>query len=787
VPVRRREVSPPPPHLFPPDEWRIVEQRYSRAQGGTAETLFSLGNGYLGLRGSPDEGRPALLAGTFVNGFHETWPILHAEPAYALADTGQTIINVPDASVLRLYFDDEPLYLPTARTPEYLRVLDMRAGVLTRDLVWSSGSGKHVRVRSTRLVSLEERHVMAFRFEVTALDHPASVVVSSQVLNRQDSARTGNGTGNDPRLAKVLAHRVLACQDREQDGLRMLLGYRASNSGMTLGVGVDHVIDCESPYRSSVTLDDDLGELVLTVDAEVGVPITITKYATYHTSRSTPTGEMVARCARTLDRAVSSRFDRLVSKQREHLDRFWDRADVRVDTERTPVQKQQAVRWNLYQLAQATWCAHGAGVPAKGLTSQAYDGHYFWDSEIYVLPFLAYTQPRLARNLLRFRYSMLEGARERAWQLSQRGALFPWRTINGQEASANYQAGTAQFHINADIAFAMRRYTEIRGDDRFTAEITAEVLVETARFWEDLGFYGSDGRFHIHGVTGPDEYTTVVNDNTYTNLMARENLRSAASTVRWLQAERPDDHAALVHTVHLEEGELETWEAAAAAMYVPYDAQRGIHPQDDAFLDHEVWDLEGTPPDKFPLLLHFHPLVIYRFQVIKQADIVLAMFLLGEEFSPEQKRRNFEYYDLLTTGDSSLSASVQSIVAAEVGMQEEALEYFRHALFMDLGNVSGNTTDGVHIASAAGVWAALVFGFGGVRDHEGSLSLTPRLPAEWRSLDFSVRFHDRQLRVHLSHDEEQYLLDEGEPLEVTIRGEPRLLSPGQKVALVPPG
>jgi alpha,alpha-trehalose phosphorylase len=785
--VRRREANPPPPHLFPPDEWRIVEQRYSRAHADAAETLFCLGNGYLGLRGSPEEGRPVLLAGTFVNGFHETWPLLHAEPAYGLADTGQTIINVPDASVLRLYFDDEPLYLPTARTSEYARVLDMRAGLLTRDLVWSSGSGKHVRVRSTRLVSLEERHVMAFRYEVTALDRPTSVVVASQVLNRQDSTQPGNGGGHDPRLAKVLAHRVLTCEQRRQDGLRMLLGYRATNSGMTLGVGVDHVVDCESPHRTSVTLDDDLGELVLTVDAEVGVPITITKYATYHTSRSTPTGEMVARCGRTLDRAVEGRFDRLVSKQREHLDQFWDRADIRVESERSPVRDQQAIRWNLYQLAQATWCAHGAGVPAKGLTSQTYDGHYFWDSEIYLLPFLAYTQPRLARNLLRFRYSMLDGARRRARELSQRGALFPWRTINGQEASGNFQAGTAQFHINADIAFAMRRYAEIRGDERFVAELAAEVLVETARMWEDLGFYGSDGRFHIHGVTGPDEYTTVVNDNTYTNLMARENLRSAARTVRWLKAERPDDHASLVDTVHLDEAEVDAWDAAAAAMYVPYDAARGIHPQDDAFLDREVWDLEGTPEDKFPLLLHFHPLVIYRFQVIKQADIVLAMFLLGEEFSPEQKRRNFEYYDLLTTGDSSLSACVQSVVAAEVGLQQEALEYFRHALYMDLGNVAGNATVGVHIASAAGVWGALVFGFGGVRDSEGRLSISPRLPSEWRSLDFTVRFHDRQLRVHLTHAEEVYLLEEGQPLDVTLRGEPRLLSPGQKVTIVPPG
>jgi alpha,alpha-trehalose phosphorylase len=311
---------------------------------------------------------------------------------------------------------------------------------------------------------------------------------------------------------------------------------------------------------------------------------------------------------------------------------------------------------------------------------------------------------------------------------------------------------------------------------RLLGDIGAEILVETARLWEDLGFYGADGKFHIHGVTGPDEYTTVVNDNAYTNLMARLNLSYAAAIVRRLRAERPDDYTALVREVALEPDEAQAWERAAAAMHVPFDAARGIHPQDDTFLSREVWDLESTPPENFPLLLHYHPLVVYRQQVIKQADIVLAMFLLGDEFSQDQKRRNYEYYDPLTTGDSSLSACVQSIIAAETGNEQQALEYFSYALFIDLSSIAGQASDGVHIASAAGVWSALVFGFGGVRDHEGQLSFDPRLPRGWTSLGFSVRFHGRQIRVDLTHDEERYVLAEGEPLDVVIRGESRLVS-----------
>jgi alpha,alpha-trehalose phosphorylase len=782
----KREFVLPPEHIYPPDEWRLLETRYSKDHVDRAETVFSLSNGFLGVRGSFEEGRPVLSPGTFVNGFHETWPIVHAEEAHALARTGQTIVNVPDSTILKLYVDDEPLFLPTARTHDYARVLDMRAGTLTRELVWATAAGKHVRVRTCRMASLEHRHVIAMTYEVTALDHSVALAISSQVVNRQDthpSDELPEWKREDPRVATALSDRVLNSRGRELEGQRILLGYQTTSSQMTLGVGVDHIIDAACPYQVSGSTEDDMAELIVTADAVPGVPIRITKYATYQASRSIPVRELLDRCGRTLDRMVRDGFDVLLTKQREHLDRFWDRADIQVESHTNPLRIQQAIRWNLFQLAQASWRAEGAGIPAKGLTGQAYEGHYFWDTEIYVLPFLSYTQPRIARNLLRFRHSMLGRARERAREVSQRGALFPWRTINGEEASANLQAGTAQYHINADVAYAIRVYSNVRGDIGLLVEIGAEILVETARLWEDLGFYGDDGRFHIHSVTGPDEYTTVVNDNTYTNLMARLNLNFAAATVRRLRTERPGDYTALVHEVALQPDEVDSWERAAAAMYVPFDHERGIHPQDDTFLEREVWDLASTPRENFPLLLHYHPLVIYRHQVLKQADIVLAMFLLGNEFSEEQKRRNYDYYDPLTTGDSSLSACVQSIIAAEIGREPEAIGYFDYALLMDLANVAGNVSNGVHVASAAGVWSSLVFGFGGVRDFDGRLSFRPNLPHVWNMLAFSLRFCGRQIRVRLTHDEERYLIDEGTPLEVTIRGEPHLLSPATAVVI----
>ena len=783
-----RDVQPLPHHVYPVDDWCLRETRFPDEHVARAETFLALSNGYLGVRGTFEEGRPGLSPGTFINGFHETWPIRHAEEAYGLARTGQTMVNVPDATVLRLYVDDEPLFLPVARLEEYERCLDLHTGTLTRHLVWSTPAGRHVDVRSSRLVSFDSRHLLAMQYRVELLDQSAPVVVSSQVVNRQDLSLADDPDAiRDPRRAPMFEQRVLHAEVAEHDDHRLELGYRTANSAMSLGVVVDHVVETDNRAHSAVVLDEDHGRLDVVVDARPGVPITITKFVAYHTSRSAPPGQVVARGRLTVERARRTGFDGVADAHHREVARFWERADVRVEGgEGADERLQQAVRWNLFQLGQATWRVEGAGVPAKGLTGQAYEGHYFWDGEMYVSPFLAYTRPRIARNLLRFRHSMLQRARERARTMSEEGALFPWRTINGEEASAYYQAGTAQYHINAAVAWAIRKYVDVRGDVTFLGEVGAEMLVETARLWSSLGFRGADGSFHIHGVTGPDEYTTVVNDNTYTNLMARLNLNAAAAAVRRLAADAPDVHDALVADVGLVDGEVEGWERAAADMYVPYDQDRGIHPQDESFLDREVWDLAATPPEQFPLLLHHHPLVIYRYQVIKQADIVLAMFLLGNEFTEEQKRRNFEYYDPLTTGDSSLSAAIQSIVADQIGDRERASEYFHYALMMDLGDVAGNMSDGVHIASAGGVWMALVFGFGGVRDFDGELCIDPQLPPSMRELEFPIRFRDRQLRVRLTHDEERYLIETGDPLALNVRGVRRVLHAGDALTLPAP-
>ena len=762
---------------FPADEWRLVETFPSDDDLGLTETLFAIGNGYLGMRDNPPEGRPSASHGTFVNGFHETWDIHHAEQAYGFAHTGQTIVNAPDSKVMKLYVDDEPLLLSTADLVAYERSIDFRDGMLRRHLVWRTPSGKIVQVDTTRMISFTERHLAIMTIEVTMLAGSAPVVISSQILNRQDGADEyqdrdlmATRAGWDPRRAGAFESRVLEPQGDWHSDRRMILGYRCARSGMTLAVGADHGIETDNVVEELIDTEPDLGKKVYRVDATEGRTITITKVVAYHTSRGVPARELFDRCRRTLDRVRRDGVRRELEQQRDWVQKYWANADVEVEGH---PEIQQAIRWNLFQIAQASARADQLGVAAKGVTGSGYEGHYFWDTEIYVVPFLAYTFPTAAKNLLRFRVNLLEHARTRARELAQRGALFPWRTINGLEASAYYAAGTAQYHIDADVAYAVARYTDATGDRDFLRRDGAEILVETARMWADLGFWRVDGgrTFHIHGVTGPDEYTTVVNNNLFTNVMARFNLERAAAVVTELRESDPTAYARLQSRLHLQDDEVGEWEDCAAHMSVPFDKDLGIHPQDENFLDRELWDLSQTPPEKRPLLLNYHPLVIYRFQVLKQADVVLAMLLQGDRFSLEEKRRNFEYYDPITTGDSSLSAVVQSIIAAEVGHHQWAMHYFLSGLFVDLADLHGNTADGVHIASAGGVWNALVYGFAGMRDHGDGLTFDPRLPSAWPRLTFPLRVHGTRIVVELEQDAITFTLVEGDPITVRVRGE----------------
>jgi alpha,alpha-trehalose phosphorylase len=771
----------PPPHIYPPDEWNLIERRFMPDLLEQGETMFALGNGYLGMRGCSEEGGPIGQNGTFINGFYESWPIIYPENAYGLATTGQTIVNVTDSKNIKLYVDDEPFWLPHANVRSFDRRLNMKSGTLDRDILWETPSGKRVSIKSRRLVSFQHRHVAAIWYQVTLLNAAAPIVLSSEMIANEPAPRRAN---YDPRQAKVFIEKVLNHRLSYANGQRVVLCHATNKSAIVLACAIDHALETSLHATWKTNYTPDAGQVVASIDGEPGQPITLIKYIVYHTSHTAAPEEVCARAERTLDRAVEAGFPALLQGQEQFMDDFWQRSDVTIMTnpERAKASTtavQQALRFNLFHVLQASARAENTGVPAKGLTGAAYEGHYFWDTEIYVLPFLTYTAPSIAKNLLRFRHGMLDKARQRARELNQRGAMYPWRTINGEEASAYYAAGTAQYHINADIMYALKKYVQATEDEEFLFDEGVEMLVETARLWRSLGFYSprNDGQFCIHCVTGPDEYNTVVDNNVYTNLMARENLRYAAETVEQVRDRRPDLFTALVHKTRLDPSEVQEWKQAADRMFVPYDERLQITPQDDQFLNQEPWDFDRTPADKYPLLLFFHPLTIYRYQVLKQADLVLAMFLLGHEFPPDLKRRNFAFYDPITTGDSSLSACIQSIMAAEVGQMDKALEYARVATLMDLGDVAGNVKDGCHIAAMGGVWMIFVYGFAGLRDYGDGLCFWPALPDVLHCIRFRLNYRGRTLEVNVGQTATQYRLITGTALTIRHEQEEVKLSP----------
>jgi alpha,alpha-trehalose phosphorylase len=745
---------------FTAEPWSVRETALHPDVLTQAESLFALANGHIGLRGNLDEGEPSGLPGTYLNGFHELRPLPYAEPRYGDPQSGQALVNVTNGKLIRLLVDDEPFDVRYGQLRAHERLLDLRAGVLRRRAEWVSPTGRPVRVRSSRLVSFGQRAVAAICYEVEAVQGPTPVVVQSELVANESLP----GIHGDPRAAAALSSPLLPVVAGAH-GTRVVLVHATRESGLQMAAGMDHVIDGPADTETGTEGAGDLGRVLITATLEPGQRLRLVKFLAYGWSGRRSAEALRDQVSAALAEARHAGWDGLLQAQREYLDDFWAHADVELEGD---LELQQAVRFGMFHVLQSGARAEQRAVPAKGLTGTGYDGHTFWDTETFVLPVLTYTSPQAAGDALRWRHATLDLARERARQLGLAGAAFPWRTIGGQGSSAYWPAGTAAFHVNADIADAVLRYQAATGDEAFARGPGLELLIETARLWCSLGHHDSSGRFRIDGVTGPDEYSAIADNNVYTNLMAQRNLRAAADAVM-----RHPGHAAALGAGH---EETASWRDAAEAMLIPYDERRGVHPQAERFTEHQVWDFTGTGADRYPLMLHFPYFQLYRKQVVKQADLVLAMHLRGDAFTCEQKARNFDYYERLTVRDSSLSACTQAVIAAEAGHLELAYAYFAEAALIDLEDRERNTRDGLHIASLAGTWIAAVAGFGGLRDHDGTLTFAPRLPERITSLTFRLTYRRRCIEVTIGHDRGAYRLLHGEPLATRHHGQPITVS-----------
>jgi alpha,alpha-trehalose phosphorylase len=755
-------------HTYPLEAWCIRETSFDTDSHFLDETLFALGNGYIGLRGTGEEGYngPAgtSLDGTYLNGFYESEPIQYPEAAYGLAKVNQFMLNVPNAKGIELWLEDERFDLLTGSVQTYERVLDFRTGVLTRAVEWTSPQGRSVKVNSRRLVCFENKHLFAIEVEVTPLNFAGRM----RLVSALDGAVKNQEAGDDPRVGSAVSGQSLHMAGHEQNVGFAALVQRTHNSGFMLVSATDAEL---TGAAATITIAQAEQRLTQTyeLDAQAGQAVTLTKYGSYFSSRDYAEQELMWRSKDTLASARAAGFDDLRLAQEQYLADFWQQADVQIAGDDA---LQQGIHFNQFHLLQSVGRDGKTNISAKGVTGEGYEGHYFWDTEIYIFPFFLYSKPEIARKLLEYRYAGLPKARERARQMSHAtGALYPWRTIAGDECSAYFPAGTAQYHINADIAYSIKLYMEATGDQEYLVKHGAEIVMETARIWMGIGSCDREGRFCINQVTGPDEYTALVNNNYYTNAMARMHLDFAASIAEQLQSSQPAEFARIAAASSLDANEPAAWRRAASLMNLPYDQALQIHAQDDSFLSKKVWDFANTPKENYPLLLNYHPMVIYRHQVCKQADVVLALLLLSDQFTLEDKRRDFDYYEAVTTHDSSLSSCIFSIIAAEVGYQDKAYDYFMETARLDLDDTHGNTHYGVHTAAMAGTWMGVAYGFAGMRVVGGELHFAPSLPKQWQHYTFKIHFKGALLEVHVEPGRTDYRLLQGELLDFTHGGE----------------
>lgn len=734
--------------IYPIDPWNITETSFSMADNYRNETTFALSNGYIGTRGtfeeaydfSVDEG----LEGNFINGFYESEDIRYGEWNFGFPTKSQSLLNLPDCKAVRLYVNGELFDMRKGTVEYYSRTLHLRHGIVTRGLIWTSQKGHKIRLDTRKFVSFTEKNLMCLRYQVTPLNFSGEIKLSS-ALNAD--------VENHTRKTNPLVDYGPFGRRLEPDrlwGKEKSLYYQGHTlkSGLSMACGILHHLS--GAYEPAVSFEQtQLSEtMMMNVKAEAGQCICLDKYIVYTSSLDLQESELEGFTAERLKEASERGYESLEEAHSAYVHGFWENSDVEITGEEGDA-LQQGIRFNLFHIMQAAGRDGKTGMAAKGLSGEGYEGHYFWDTEMYIMPIFIYTAPEIARKLLDYRFHTLNAARARAKELGHpSGALYPWRTINGEEASTYFPLGTAQYHVNADIAYAFWLYVTVTGDMDYLKERAAEVLCETARVWADVGCFAEcrENRYCICAVTGPDEYNAIVDNNFYTNLMARENLRNALEALELLKAQDKAAYGKLVDKISLKGEETAYWQRIVDHMYFPYDEGRQVYPMDDGFMMRKPWDDSKIAPEKRHLLYeNFHPLFIYRQRMSKQADAILGMYLHSNLFTKEELKRNYDFYQEVTLHHSSLSTCIFGILACQIGYYEEAYHYFSQSARMDLDDYHENFYAGIHGANMAGTWQAIVNGFAGLRTNDGRLRLNPYCPPQWESYSFKINYRGSRL------------------------------------------
>ena len=720
------------------------------------ETIFHNANGYIGVRSNFEEGYQTgfdSIRGSYINGFYDFAEMKQAEKLCGLCEEKQTMLNVADPQGIRLMLGDEAFSMFDGEVLESSRYLNMAEGYTGRRVVWCSPSGKKIELTVKRMTSFVQLPLFTIEYCVKALNFQGDITFESTHIG--DVKNYCNP--NDPRVAgESFDHLVPVSAEMDNDVSFIVT--HTSKSGLSVCTAVKNVLMKDGQSESHV--DGHRTSTVIRTHIDENETVTLVKYTVF--ADSIRHADCRAAAAAEMDKALSMSMEAHYEDQKAYLDAFWDQSSLEIEGDDDLC---IATKYNIYQLLQSVGKDEYSNIAAKGLSGEGYEGHYFWDTEMYMQPFFTLTNPEISKSLVSYRYSILDEARENARILGhKKGALYPWRTIMGKECSGYFPSGSAQYHIDGDIAYSTIAYYLATKDLDFIAEKGAEIVFETARLWMDTGNY-YHGQFHINDVTGPDEYTCIVNNNYFTNASAQYNLHWA---VRFYNLLKEAGKLDVAEKIGLTEDEVAEFEKAEKNMYLPYDEELGINPQDDSFLKKEMWDFENTPKDHYPLLLHYHPLYIYRFQVCKQADTVLSHFIYEDAQDLETIRRSFEYYEKVTTHDSSLSTCIYSIVASKLGQKDKAYAYFGDSAKLDLFNLHHNTKDGIHTANMGGNYMAIVYGFGGLRLKESGIYFAPSLPEQWESYKFKINYENSQIQVEVKPEESIFTLVHGDAKTIHV-------------------
>jgi alpha,alpha-trehalose phosphorylase len=740
---------------------QLIEEKVDSGEIVLNETLFHTANGYIGIRGNFEEGVGAgvkTIRGSYINAFYDTEPINYEEKFSGYAEYNQTILNVIDSQSIELFLDDEKFSMFEGELIDYRRELDFDSGTVSRNVHWRSPLGKEVKIRTERFASFHTLELFMIRYSVESVNFSGKV----KLVSILDGNVSNISSEDDPRLRASNGKNLNVAEISGNEAVSYIsCNTKSSNLSMSCSMSHKKLTDFDEYVKTGSEAVRHSFETIV----EPGNTCAIEKYSVYTDSRRHE--NLIEENLKINKIALENGFSFYSDYQNKFLADFWENADVIIEGDE---KLQEGIRFNIFQLLQSVGKDRWSNIAAKGLSGEGYEGHYFWDTEIYIFPLFLYTDPSFAKNLLMFRYNTLDAARKRARDMAHpKGALYPWRTINGDECSGFFPAGTAQYHINTDVAYSIIQYLTVTEDYDFLADYAAEILFETARVMYDIGAYNSDGKFCINEVTGPDEYSCCVNNNYYTNVMTKYLFEYAAKAWNILQENYSEKLDKLAAGIAVTADEIKAFSAAAENMFIAFDEKLQIHPQDDSFLQKKKWDLKSIPKDKFPLLLHYHPLVLYRHQVVKQADTVLAHFLREEETTLDIIRNDFNYYEKVTTHDSSLSTCIHSIIASRLGEKEKAYNHFMHTARTDLDNLHGNSPYGIHTACMGGAWNSIVFGFAGMRVIKGNLHFHPSLPDAWKKLSFKILYKNRRLNVTLCEggDIDVEILS-GEPISIYV-------------------